>query len=178
MSNPPPPIEYATPSPRRRPGVLWWLIPLIVVLVLLLMVAAYLLVGTQVRVVVTKTATPVMPLPFVAPTAPQQITVVQRRQTMLAGTSGSVFVHIGDITGGRTLLTIQDSLGRPMMPTWSVQEGDVNTFPVAGNTFEIAVIELRNHLTGDDYGVFEIRKPGSAPATTQGSNVLQSGVAK
>ena len=62
-----------------------------------------------------------------------------------------------------------------MIPSQSLREGDLTTFPIAGNSFDIEVIELVNHLTGDDYATLEIRRAGSPraatrPATTRAAN--------
>ena len=56
----------------------------------------------------TATVAPAPPAPL-APTVPQRFTLAQRSQVPLAGTNGTVFVHIGDITGGQTIITVQNA---------------------------------------------------------------------
>lgn len=113
------------------------------------------------------TVSPPPPRAPIAPNVPQRFTLAQRRQVALAGTNGTVFVHVGDITGGQMLLTLQDSAGVAMMPSQLVREGDLKTFPIAGSSFDIEVIELINHLTGDDFATLEIRRAGFPRATTR-----------
>src|SRR5688500_9723586 len=147
MSQPPSPIDYATPYPQPRRRMWLWLIPLPALALLFLAMVALFMVRSTVRVTVTPaTVAPAPPQPPTLPAVPQRIALLQRQQAMLAGTGSGVFVHIGDITGGQTLLTIRNAAGIAMLPTTSVQQGDIKTFPIAGNTFEIEVAELKNLL--------------------------------
>ena len=59
------------------------------------------------------------------------------------------------------LLTITDVSGATPLNTISVREGDVLHFAVAGKSFDIEVIELKNFLVRDDYGVFAVRDAGA-----------------
>jgi hypothetical protein len=162
----PDPLDYATPAPRRFRPLLW----------VFLGIAVFLLIGTFLGTSMTYRAVRATQAQRVAaqaaqvasaraglfaPTTPSKITLVQRQRAELTGTSGTVFVQIGDITGGQTLLTVSELGDGVLLPTVSVQEGDVQTFSTGGRTFELELVELRNFLTGDDFAVFELRAAGS-----------------
>lgn len=80
----------------------------------------------------------------------------QRSARVLPGSGGTVKLHLGDITRGQVLVTIQDNRRRPIAGAFSVGGNDVVPFHVGRRQFYLKVIELRNLATGVDYGVFEI----------------------
>jgi hypothetical protein len=141
----------------------------VTVILLSAVLALYLLLaGRRVQVVVTPATAPVAtPAPVVtpprvvAPAVPSRLTIVQRGEQPLAGTNGTIVAHIGDITGGQTILTIRDSGGNQLLNSTSVRAGEVHAFNVGSAAFEIEVVELKNFLTGDDFGVFAIRAAGT-----------------
>jgi hypothetical protein len=84
------------------------------------------------------------------------LTIVQRRTKEVPGYDGELMVKIGDITGGQVLLEILDAEGKPILDTVSVSPSNVVSFAVEGQQYYLFVKELRNFLTSDDFGVFEI----------------------
>ena len=160
MPDRPPSIDYATPSPPRRRPIAW----IVLLTLLVLLSAAFLLwvTGRSVQIVMAPPA-PITARPAVLPpTVPSRVTIVQRQEQPLPGSNGTLIAHLGDITGGQAILTIRDSSGALLLNSTSVSAGDVQTFDVGNSTFEIEAIELRNFLTGDDFGVFAIRQKGAS----------------
>jgi hypothetical protein len=97
------------------------------------------------------------PLTFEPPSDPVRITIVQRHTKAIPGFRGLIKLKIGDITQGQVLLEIvSENVLRPTVDTISVQTGDVVPFVLGGVEYYLSVIELRNLLIGDDFGVFEI----------------------
>ena len=161
----PPTIEYATPAPPRRRAVLW-IVLLAVVLLLIGMIALFFFTRVQVVTTVVVPSAKLLPaapaaVKVIAPSTPSRVTIIQRREQALEGSQGTVIAHIGDITGGQTLLTIRDSAGNQLLSTRSVGVGDVHSFTVGNASFDVEVPELNNFLTGEDYAVLAIRKAGA-----------------
>ena len=108
---------------------------------------------------------------FELPDDPVRLTVIQRTSKAIPGFAGTVEVHIMDITGRQVLMEITPVCpllssmdlwaGRaralpPLADTASVEVGDVTEFALAGRTYYVTLIKLRNFLSGDDFAVFEI----------------------
>jgi hypothetical protein len=113
----------------------------------------------------------------VLPTAPSQITIIQRTTKPLPGTNGTILARIGDITGGQVLLKLEDSRHNPILDTVSVHEGDVRTFTVGTASFDFELTQLKNFLVGEDFAVFTIRAAGTAMSEQQKIQRLISAVA-
>jgi uncharacterized ParB-like nuclease family protein len=90
------------------------------------------------------------------PEDPVRLTILQRRSRTLPGSGDKVAVHIGDITGGQTLLWIGGPKDEPILRRQSVKPGDVLPFRVRGKLFYFHVVKFRTFLTSDDYGIFEV----------------------
>ena len=90
------------------------------------------------------------------PTDPVLMTIIQRHGKPIPGSHKAVHVEIGDITGGQVLLSIRGRFGRSIVDTVSVSEGEAVEFEIDRTPYRLKVIELRNFLIGDDFGVFEI----------------------
>ena len=164
------PLPYATPAPRR--GRTWfWLVAIIVACLLgtsvfFVMVRRAVTIAqvSQARAAAAAAATAAAAAraTIIPPTQPSRVTIVQRTKRPLPGTNGTITAHVGDITGGQTLLTIHGARGNALVPTTSMREGDVQQFTVGTATFDIELVELKNFLTGDDLAVFEVRAAGAA----------------
>ncbi len=97
------------------------------------------------------------PIKFELRSDPARITVLQRRSKPIPGFHGVIKVRIGDITHGQVLVEIiSEDILRPVVDTISARQGDVIPFVLGGTEYYVSVIELRNLLVGDDFGVFEI----------------------
>lgn len=90
------------------------------------------------------------------PEDPLRLTVVQRRAAVIPGSRDRVLLWVGDVTEGQVLVAVCDHRGKPYLRTRSVREGDTAVFRIDGNRYYLSVVELRNFVVGDDFGVFEI----------------------
>lgn len=90
------------------------------------------------------------------PTDPVRLTIVQRQSKGIPGSNKSVRVRVGDITGRQVLLSIRRPFGGTIVDTVSVKKGDVVPFDLGDQRYFLKVVKLRNVLTGDDFGVFEV----------------------
>ena len=95
------------------------------------------------------------------PTDPVLMVIIQRHDKPIPGSRKAVHVEIGDITGGQVLLSIRGRFGRTIVDTVSVSKGDAVEFEIDRTPYRLKVIELRNFLIGDDFGVFEISSTNS-----------------
>ncbi len=126
------------------------------------------------------------------PSDPYEMTVIQRRAKTIAGSGDKISLHLHDITAGQVLIEVREYeeevnldnvLATPYMvhvegqsapkyetlvDTVSVATGDVVEFEAGGGKFFLHVLELRNFIVGDDFGIFEIStkrpKPRESPA--------------
>ena len=105
------------------------------------------------------------------PADPLEMTILQRQTRAIPGSGKRVLIRLGDVTGGQVLLTIHTNHNTVLLDTRSVKPGDVVPFDVGEQRFFLSVTDLRNFLTGDDFGVFEVsatrpapRDPDPAPA--------------
>ena len=89
------------------------------------------------------------------PNDPVRMTVLQRHTKVIPGSQEQVQISLDDITGGQVLLSIRGPDGK-IVDAVSVRAGDVIPFAVGRHEYYLRVVELRNFLTGDDFGVFEI----------------------
>jgi len=87
---------------------------------------------------------------------PVRMTIVQRHSEFVPGSRETVRVSIDDITDGQVLLKILDRRDDPIIQTRSVKAGDIVTFRLGGKQYYLGVLELRNFIVGNDFGVFEI----------------------
>lgn len=90
------------------------------------------------------------------PDDPFRMTIVQRRAKAIPGSRNTVKVHLDDITGGQVLLEIRGFGGKVIVDTTSVKAGDTVPFRLAEGDYYLHVLELRNLIVGNDFGVFEI----------------------
>lgn len=108
---------------------------------------------------------------------PVRVKIVQRTAEPIPGSDEQVLIHIDDITGGQVLVKIVSADGLSIMPLVSMTPQQVNVFEIDGRSYSVRIVELRNFLTGNDYGVFEIDKAADAgPGETQKIQSLISAV--
>ncbi len=100
---------------------------------------------------------------------PIRMTIIQRHSKAIPGSRNTVKVKIGDITGGQVLLSVHGVLRNTIVDTVSVEPGDVVSISIGKNEYFLRVIELRNLLVGDDFGVFEISDAPPEEDITLGS---------
>ena len=111
------------------------------------------------------------------PADPLEMTILQRQTRAVPGSNERVLIRLGDVTGGQVLLTILTNHDTVLLDTQSVKPGDVVPFDVGEQRFFLSVSDLRNFLTGEDFGIFELsatrpvppqpnRAPDEAPGRT------------
>jgi len=89
---------------------------------------------------------------IVLPKGGKGFTVVQRETVAAPGSDETVYVSVGDITGGQTQLRV-DLLDGSSLVERSVTTGDVVGFDLQGKRFHLRVKQLRNRFISDDYAV-------------------------
>ena len=97
------------------------------------------------------------------PADPLEMTILQRQERAIPGSSKRVLIRLGDVTGGQVLLTIHTNHNTVLLDTQSVKPGDVVPFNVGEQRFFLSVINLRNFITGEDFGVFELSATRPVP---------------
>lgn len=157
------PLEYANPRPLYRQ---WWLVLLVVLLAIIAAFIAFRFIGTTITVehVVEIERLPGGPSPALPspskdqadierlPAAGLEVTVVQRDERWLPG--GEFLLTLGDITGGQVLVSLSDADDKVVAGPKSMRKGDVIRVDSKAGAVELTLEELRNHLTGDDFGIF------------------------
>jgi hypothetical protein len=94
-----------------------------------------------------------------------ELTVVQRFTVPVPGSDGYLLLHIGDITGGQTLLTLKSADGRRLVEGKSVRRDESVRFRLGEHQYELTLKKLVNFLVGDDYAVFVV-----APQQAEGAS--------
>ncbi len=96
-----------------------------------------------------------------------RFTVVQRYTVEIPGSSGYLKVHIGDVTGGQTRVTLRTAEGEVLVLDRSLRQGETVRFDLSGNEYELLLDKMVNFLIGDDYVEFVVRKArGDAEGST------------
>ena len=94
------------------------------------------------------------------------VVIVQRHTEPIPGAGGYVRLHIDDITGGQTLLTLMAADGRELVKRKSVRDGETVRFQLGESEYELTMTKLVNLLLGDDYAEFVVKphiEPDEAP---------------
>lgn len=170
QSDVPDPLPYATPyagNSKRLRWIIWILIVCVIITSALAAGLGWLWVSGN-RIQITTTVTnpaPAPPVrgPTVMPSSNVELSVVQRRSTILTGSNNTVWVHIADITAGQTLVSIMDHNGKTLLPATSLSEGKFANFTVGKGNYQITAKQLHNKLVGSDFGVFVVG-PATAPS--------------
>jgi len=84
------------------------------------------------------------------------VNVTQRSGVAIPGSGNAVVVSIGDITRGRTRLSVSHRDGTELVVSTMVTQGDELSFELDSVRYRLVVEELRNLLIGDDYAVIEV----------------------
>jgi len=107
------------------------------------------------------------PAPPIMLDAPTEFTISQRSTVSLPGSDGKLLITIDDITAGQVLTTLSWQVGKPVVATRSLRQGDVVTFTVSNHAYKIKLKKLTNVLVGEDSAVFQLW-----PATAEIDTVL------
>ena len=94
---------------------------------------------------------------LILPENGKEIKLEQRSQKKIEGHNRNIIVHIGDITGGATHLTIKD--GENILLSEKIAEGAIKDFEFDGHKYIIECTEQDNVLIGTDFAYFIVRNP-------------------
>ena len=119
----------------------------------------------------TTTATVAAPTPPAPPPPPPitdlpaKLTLKQRSQLEVPGTSGALKLSIGDITKGQVQTSVLNGKETLLQPV-SLSQGNQKTFEYQKRTYELTLTELNNALIGEDFATFKLAEAGvvEAPA--------------
>lgn len=114
------------------------------------------------------------------PQDPISISLEQRKKAWIPGSEQSLSVHLGDITRGQFMLSMQDSKYNIVVDARSVRRGDIVTFEMGAKRHYLQVLEIHNHLFDADLAVLRIsrKKPDPLPAEKVGTKAVKQAVKK
>jgi hypothetical protein len=84
-----------------------------------------------------------------------QYTIKQRSTIKIDILPKDSYLHIGDITAGQVLVNLKHNK-KYLVPTTSMQQGDIVKFSIEGADAYLLLQEYNNFLLGGDYCVFQI----------------------
>ena len=113
------------------------------------------------------------------PKTPPRLTIPQRGSDTIPGSDNTVHIFIGDITGGLAEMNVIAN-NRGTLVSETVQEGDTVGFALDGKEYVVVVSEFRLRLTGQDRGVFVVRRAEDPPTEEEkiGRLIAAAGAAK
>ena len=93
----------------------------------------------------------------------------QRERRSVPGSSNTLFVHLDDITASQVFVEVFDFDGRYMVERTSLKNDEFLKFQVNENEFYLQVIDMVNHLVGQDLCKVRIssKKPKVPPKDGQ-----------
>ena len=103
-----------------------------------------------------------------------ELTVVQRTSRAIPGSGGKILITIGDITHGRTTLSIASAGGETIHAPVSVSKNERVEFSFGARRYVLTVAELRNALIGQDAGVFVIEPARSQAEDRAGDSLNET----
>lgn len=117
------------------------------------------------------------PLTLQLPTHDVELIVKQRRSKAIPGSNNRIFIHLDDITGGYTLLSVKTDTGNVLHDATEVSVGETIDFQVEEHTFYITIETMRNFLAGDDYcmvSVSDVQPEPQTSATDTDENITET----
>ena len=113
------------------------------------------------------------------PDTPPRLTIYQRSSDTVPGSDGTVHVTLGDITGGRVRVDVTAG-NRGTLASQMLREGEAVEFALDGKRYVVVAAELRLRLTGQDRGVFVVRRAEDPPTEEEriGRLIAAAGAAK
>jgi hypothetical protein len=120
--------------------------------------------GTKTAAAVAAPAPPQAPPPAPPITGlPLTLTVKQRSQAEVPGTSGVLTLSIGDITKGQVRTSVLKDKEVILQPV-SLGKGNQKTFEYQKRNYELTLVELSNALIGEDFATFQLAEAAAAQA--------------
>jgi hypothetical protein len=96
---------------------------------------------------------------------PSSMTVKQRSTSAVSGSNGQLQLTVDDITGGQVIASLARADGKAILAPASMKSGDVRTFKLGSQEYQLRLVALQNELVGADSGEFEISLPSKMTET-------------
>ncbi len=103
---------------------------------------------------------------------PATLTVKQRTQTPVPGSSDKLILSIGDITRGKVEASIR-SEGAVLLQPVDLSTGDKKSFRYQERSYEITLTELNNALVGEDFATFRLAEAAATEPLTERQKIEQ-----
>ncbi|MEM8667971.1 MAG: hypothetical protein AAGG48_10670 [Planctomycetota bacterium] len=100
------------------------------------------------------------------------VPLMQRESRAVPGSSGTLIVQVGDITGGQVFVELLNQNGHEVMPRASLKEGEFVQFRVNEQVVYLQLIEMVNHLFSEDF--CKVRFSVDRPPTSDRATVATS----
>jgi hypothetical protein len=104
---------------------------------------------------------PPKPVSLTLPKAGETMPMVQREKRAIPGSSETLWVQLGDITGGQVFVEVSDLSGHHLVERTSLKNKEVLKFQVNKKDVYLQIVDLVNNLLGEDICQvrFSFRKP-------------------
>ncbi|QDT52521.1 hypothetical protein Pan44_05330 [Caulifigura coniformis] len=101
---------------------------------------------------------------------PVTMTVKQRSQTVVPGSSQGLTLSAGDITRGKVEAALRSESGVFLQPAF-MEEGDRRPFEYQQGKYELALVKLDNALVGEDFATFTLSEAASEEKLTEAQKI-------
>jgi hypothetical protein len=96
------------------------------------------------------TDVPARPVSLTLPKAGETMPMVQREKRAIPGSSETLWVQLGDITGGQVFVEVSDLNGHHLVERTSLKTGDFVKFRVNETDVYLKIAEMVNNLLDED----------------------------
>lgn len=93
---------------------------------------------------------PAKPVSLTLPKAGETIPMVQREKRAIPGSSETLWVHLGDITGGQVFVEVRDINGQHLVERTSLKSKEFVKFKVNETDVYLQIAEIVNNLLDED----------------------------
>jgi hypothetical protein len=93
---------------------------------------------------------PAKPVSLTLPKAGETMPMVQREKRAIPGSSETLWVHLGDITGGQVFVEVRDINGQHLVERTSLKSKEFVKFKVNETDVYLQITEMVNNLLDED----------------------------
>jgi hypothetical protein len=93
---------------------------------------------------------PAKPVSLTLPKAGETMPMVQREKRAIPGSSETLWVHLGDITGGQVFVEVRDINGQHLVERTSLKSKEFVKFKVNETDVYLQIAEMVNNLLDED----------------------------
>ena len=90
------------------------------------------------------------PVSLKLPTSGEVMPMIQREKRAIPCSSGSIWVHLGDVTGGQVFVEVVDINGEILLKRTSLKNEEYAKFSVNGEDVYLQITDLINNLLTED----------------------------